>query len=123
MSAPHPPACPHCGEPHGERFRQDFRGSQAVCIAYGNPTTVGQQAELNARRLGKEQLERMAEEDRARVSGWKGPMPAGARPNVTGTGERPWFRDNGVAGLQPLDRPLDLRQVSNVQRYIETGKK
>lgn len=120
MSAPHPAACPSCGEPHGERFRQDFRGSAPLGIVKGNPTTIGQQAELNARRAGKEQMRQMAEEDRARVRGFTGRLPKGARPNTTGTGERPWFRD-GIAG-NVLDKPLDLRKVKDAKKYIETGE-
>lgn len=121
MSAPHPAACPSCGEPWGESFRQDFAGVGAVAIVYGNPTTFGQQAEINARREGKERLQMMQEEARRRVSRWSGPLPEGARVNTTGTGETPWFRAPGTPGLKPLDKPLDLSAVKDVRRYVETG--
>lgn len=63
--------------------------------------TLGQQAERNARRDGKELT--------ALKHGTIGPE-AEAR-----TKTRPFWRDT--------DQPLNLRQVKDAAKYIETGKK
>lgn len=95
-----PEACPACSSAN---FRQVF-GAPTVW-AYGNPTTVGQQAELNARRAGKEQTEKMF---------------AGARPERP---PPPWYRDGSVPGVPKLDKPLDLSTVRDVNDYVLNGRK
>ncbi len=121
MSAPHPERCPSCGTPFGAMFRQNFQGVGAIVVIRDSPTTFGQQAEINARRVGKEQLQLMSEQDGARTGTFTGRLPQGAKVNTTGTGARPWFRD-GVAGLPVLDKPLDLKQVRDAKKYVETGE-
>jgi len=104
MSEPGPDACPACGE--GARFRQVF--GAPVLVQYGNPTTFGQQAEINARRAGKEQMARMAEAQS--VGPWTGPTPPGAQPPP----ERKL-----TAGIEPAD----LSKIKDVHKYIVTGRK
>jgi hypothetical protein len=125
MSLPHPECCPGCGAtaPH---FRQDFTRSRIIGLARGNPTTLGQQAELNSKRVGKERLAEMAQEDAQRVKGvrFSGKLPPGAKHNTTATGETPWFRDGSIAGVPALEKPLDMSRIqspADAQSYIETG--
>jgi putative FmdB family regulatory protein len=121
ITAPEPSQCPKCQEPLGEGFNQDFRQSSSLAIVYGNPTTIGQQAEINARRVGKERLQQMALEDKSRTSEWTGPLPEGATINTTGTGKTPPWRD-GSMGTAPLAKPLDIKKVANVEKYVQTGE-
>ncbi len=110
--------CPGCG---GKTLVRLISGG-AGFVVKGSPTTLGQQAEQNARRVGKEGMEKMAEESKSRVSGWKGPIPEGARPNTTGSDRAPWFRDGSIEGLPVLDKMLDLAKVKDVAGYIAQGK-
>ena len=114
-----PKACPNCSatEP---AFHQSFMGSSPVCLVRGSPTTLGQQAEANARRLGSDRMEELHQQEKERVGGFTGRLPEGARP-ITGTGETPPWRD-GSYGNRPMDKPLDLSQVKNVKKYIEKGE-
>lgn len=121
LSDGHPPRCPRCGAAWGDGWRQDLTGLCGATIAYGEPTTFGQQAELNARRLGREQL-RMLEERHAQRAPWQGPVPRGASP-VPAQPEPPWFRSGDVPGLERMSAPLDLASVRNVEEYVMTGKK
>lgn len=118
MKAPQLAECPSCGEPNGEQFHRVF----AVGNIYikGDPKTIGQQAELNAKRLGKEQRQLIAEKAR-RKSQFTGKLPPGASINTTGTDEPPWFRDGSVQGLPKMDKPLNLKKVKNKEKYIQTG--
>jgi putative FmdB family regulatory protein len=122
MSEPHPTMCPACGEPYGERFGQDYANYNQIGIVKGNPTTLGQQAELNAKRLGKEQMQKMVEAEKQRISGWKGHRPKGSSVNTTGNGETPWFRAGEVPGLKKLDKPLNLKKIKDKKKYIATGE-
>ncbi len=89
-------------------------------ITYDSPTTVGQQAEINARRVGKEQMQLMAEESKTRFSSFTGKLPDGASPLKTAP-ETPWFRDGSVPGLAKLDKPLDVSKLKDVRAYVEKG--
>jgi hypothetical protein len=119
--SPQPKACPKCDEVYGKGFNQDYSKSQVVGVVYGDPKTFGQQAELNAKRAGREQMQQMAEESARRLSEYTGPLPQGASINTTGTGETPPWRD-GSLGLPPMEKPLDLSQVKDVNRYVRTGE-
>lgn len=116
---PHPTGCPNC---ESGTLSQDFTEHRVIGLVKGSPTTVGQQAELNAARAGREQMEKMWETDKARVSDWKGKLPKGASINKTGTGETPPWRD-GSFGTDKLDKPLDLETVKDVTTYVATGQK
>ncbi len=121
IHAEHPTSCPRCGATGEEVFHQLWGTYKTLGLVKGSPTTVGQQAELNARRAGKEQIQMMAEE--AALPKWTGPMPEGARVNTTGTGQPPWYRSGEVKGTGRLEKPLDLSKVKDVARYVATGDK
>lgn len=120
IAAPHPAECPRCGEPYGRAFQQDYAQFRVTGTVYGDPKTVGQQAELNAKRLGGEQTQLLWEREQTRLSGYTGPLPPGAKP-ITGEAVTPPWRD-GSWGTKPLDKPLDLGAVKNTTKYIETGE-
>jgi hypothetical protein len=118
--APHPAACPKCGTAYGKGFEQDYAQFRVTGTVYGDPKTVGQQAELNAKRLGNEQTQLLWEREQNRMSEYAGPLPPGAKP-ITGEAVTPPWRD-GSWGIKPLDKPLDLGAVKNTTKYIETGE-
>lgn len=96
--------CPIC---KGETLEQDFsaqRLASSVCLVYGEPTTVGQQAELNRKKMGEE-LFRLKEEEEA------GPYLVAQKKAPT-----PWWRE-------PDSKPLDVSSIKDVARYVETGEK
>lgn len=115
MTESHPP-CPVCGEPYGREFHQDFSQHQRASLLAGPPTTVGQQAELNTKKLGSNRMLPEATKKNRR------PLPNGASWAETPT-ELPWYRSGEVAGLPKMEKPLDLSKVKDVKRYIETGEK
>ncbi len=119
ITKPHPKKCPSCGEAYGKGFTQDYSQSCGIPLVYGNPTTVGQQAEINARRAGKEQLQLMKEARAKQKPAFTGKLPKGAKIN-RGTGETPWWRSGEVAGL-PKSEPLNIDKIHDKTRYIETG--
>jgi hypothetical protein len=51
-----PTGCPNC---ESGTLSQDFTEHRVIGLVKGSPTTVGQQAELNAARAGREQMEKM----------------------------------------------------------------
>jgi putative FmdB family regulatory protein len=118
LSEPHPTKCPGCSEAYGDAYHQVYH--PGIAIVYGQPTTVGQQAEINAKRVGKERLQEIAAEENAK-RGFTGKMPKNGKL-VKQKGATPWWRQGKVAGLAPMDKPLDLKKVANVQKYVETGE-
>ncbi len=112
MSDPELTSCPSCGEPYGRAFNRDFTGARLVGIVYGDPKTFGQQADLNAKRLGKDRMAQMAEENRNKVRRFTGKLPKGGKL-PTGPGPQdPWFHDKSV----------DTTKIKDKQKYIETGE-
>jgi hypothetical protein len=89
MSSEQPSSCPSCGTIYGDGFEQDYSLSNFTCVVYGNPTTFGQQAELNAKRLGKEQMQLIQDKNNKRLE----------------------------------EKPLNLKNIKSIERYIETGDK
>lgn len=113
-----PKRCPACKRADGDGFGQDFSQSSNNFIVRGQPTTIGQQAELNAKRLGKEQTRMLAEKGSLRPA-FTGKLPENAKVNTTGTGERPWFREDLGPNAPALDKPLDTSKIPDLQKYIE----
>lgn len=101
MSVDFPVRCPGCRK---KKFVQDWSKPKSLILRDGTPTTVGQQAERNAKEMGKELAARKADE----LLGEKG----AARKKAPA----PWWR-------KPGDKPLDLSRVKDTRRYIDTGEK
>jgi putative FmdB family regulatory protein len=118
----HPTNCPMCGISFGDCFRQIYDQVGQVGIVYGDPKTIGQQAELNAKRLGKEKMELIKDEMRNRTPNFTGKLPKGAKLNKMQR-KTPWWREGKLPGLKKLDKPLDVDKVKDVKKYIETGDK
>jgi len=98
---PHPVQCPRCGIGYGQGFEQNFAGHSVVCWVGDNPTTVGQLGERNAKRIGKEQLSKRYDKPKKELPFWR----------------------NGEDGVEKLEKPLDLKSIKNVEKYIHTGDK
>jgi putative FmdB family regulatory protein len=114
MSEPHPD-CPGCGAKYGEGFYQAY-SAYKVNVIDSVPRTFGQQAERNAKRVGKEGLRRLAEEA-GRKKRYTGPVPDGAeRP-------APKEKSSEIPGTQRMEKPLDPKTVKDPVKYIETGEK
>lgn len=95
--------CKKCGQKKLERLIGC--GLDAFC---NEVTTLGQVGERNAKKAGKTRQDEMAAE-RAE-SKKKAQKLLGKEP-----GQRPWWRKE--------DKPLDLKKVKDVKRYIEKGEK
>jgi hypothetical protein len=100
MSAPLPRRCPKCRR---MSLEQDYGAKNVVCRD-GVPRTVGQQAEKNAKEMGKE-FHRMEAEKIL------GPERLARRNAPT-----PWWREDG-------SKPLDVRKVKDTAKFIRTGEK
>jgi putative FmdB family regulatory protein len=121
-----PTFCPECGTKEGEGFSQDWSAS---CVNYvdrfeSGIKTVGQQAEYNARKAGKEKVEAIFAEEKASR---KSPSPFENLPGVKSVGKEgkaklPWWRDGSVPGLPRKDKPVDLRRVPDKEKYIREGR-
>jgi len=110
MSEPHPKRCPSCGK---NSLGQSFDNHNITAVVYGNPTTIGQAAEENTKRLGKERHEKMIEDDfKARKLRSPKKKP-----------ETPWYRNGSIDGTEKLDKPLEVSKIKNVKKFIETGEK
>ena len=112
--------CPSCGK---KKLFKVITGG-AAAIVRGNPTTFGQAAEENAKRLGKEKMALMADEYKNAKKEARLKLPGGAkkveRPKEV---PPPWWRDGSIEGLPKQDKPLDLKKVKDVKEYIRTGRK
>lgn len=118
LSQGHPESCPSCL--HAPP-RQVFAGGRALGVVYGSPTTVGQLADQNSRRMGREAV-RDASPPPGRAP-FTGKLPDGARaPGIAGA-TPPW-RD-GSLGIPPLEKPLDIKGMSpaKINEYVATGNK
>ncbi len=123
FSEPSPQVCPKCGEPYGQKFNQDWMKNRPFGWVYGedHATTFGQQAEYNAKRVGKEQLGMMAAERDARRHRIT-QLPEGASRVAEDVDTTlPWYRSGEVPGLPKMEQPLDVAEVRNVEGYIVEG--
>lgn len=96
--------CPDCKKKALERLI----GCGIAAFCQQDPTTIGQLGERNAKAAGKTKIDEMAaekEQDKKKAQQLLGKEP----------GKRPWWRDS--------DKPLDLKKVKNVKKYIEKGDK
>jgi putative FmdB family regulatory protein len=95
--------CKKCGE---KKLRRLIGcGIDAFC---NNVTTIGQMGERNAKKAGRckaEELAAKSEDKKKKAQQLMG----------NDSGKRPWWRNT--------DKPLDLKKIKNVKKYIEEGKK
>lgn len=112
----HPRTCPECKE----KGLEHLIGGKTIGRVKGQPKTFGQQAEINEKRMGKEQMQLMKEADTARMkSGWTGPVPKGAKlVQKEVSKEIPFYRE----GLPDPSKPLDVTKVKNLDKYVLTGE-
>jgi hypothetical protein len=96
-----PVKCPSCRK---KQLVRDW-GEPSDCIIRDNtPKTAGQDAERNAKLLGKELTQKKAEE------------VLGDKTMAKRNAPTPWWRE-------PNSKPLDVSKVKDVKRFIETGEK
>ncbi len=113
----HPDSCPECCR---KTIRQVY--GAPIVLAKGNPTTFGQQSELNERRLGKERVAKLKEKIRNPQKADTLKLPKGAKPFKGTDPKLPWWRDGSMKGLPKSEKPINLNKVKNVKKYIEQGK-
>lgn len=111
-----PKECPQCNST--EEFYQVL-GCPVISIR-GNINTLGQLAEHNAKKMGKEQVQIKTEEAEARTKDKKpftGKIPKGARVAERVTEETPFWREEGT-------KPLKISKMSKkaVEKYVMEGK-
>lgn len=117
MTIPLPTRCPFCNETNEDKFHQIYNGDNFV-FCRGEPTTFGQQAERNAKRVGREQIEAMVEQ--SKVANHKGKraftLPSGGTPtNERYKATRPWWRPDS-------DKPLDITRIKDKNAFVLEGK-
>lgn len=120
IKLPLPDSCPKCGATAPD-FHQIYH-AVGVAIVYGSPKTVGQQAEINARRAGSEQMDRMWAAEAAKRVGWKGPKPEGVKEDSGGSSEVPWWRSGAVPGVARSETPIDLKKIRDPAKFVQTGE-
>lgn len=124
ISDPFPEKCPECGRKYGHGFEQDYQKFNITGTVYGDPKTVGQQAELNEKRAGKEQVEKIFEEA-TKTHEFKGKLPKNAKLVNRDKNEIPWYRSGKIPGTKKREKPLDTKKLDTsekVQKYINTGE-
>ncbi len=100
MADAFPAKCPSCKK---LKLRQDY-SRKKITVDDGVIRSVGRQAEVNAKRDGKELTELKAEQ----MLGSDG-MAKRKAPT-------PWWR-------KPGSKPLDVTKIKDVTKYIQTGEK
>ena len=112
-----PDTCPQCGGTEEDGVFHQIYSGENFCFCRQEPTTVGQQAEINARRVGKEQIELMAE--KSKPANHKGEFSrkfkGGTKTTERYKASRPWWRPHS-------DKPLDVKKLKDPTKYILTGK-
>lgn len=106
-----PSKCPECKTKSPE-YHQQFAGCVPTLICYGNidtVTTVGQAAELNAKRIGKERMAEKIHENSRKVKTLK--LPQGASYAQVPDGA-PFWREEG-------SKPLNLKEAAKDPKYKE----
>jgi putative FmdB family regulatory protein len=95
--------CPECKKKTLERLI----GCGIAAFCQQEPTTIGQLGERNAKTAGKSKVEEIAAETEASNKKAQQMLSKEA-------GKKPWWREG--------DKPLDLKKIKNVKKYIEEGK-
>lgn len=120
--------CPECNADESAGFTQNWEELNAGCWVYGEDriTTVGQQAEFNEKKLGKEQASKVWENTRTKkeeACPWAA-IP-GTKVGKPVEGKTPWWRDGSVEGLPAKDKPVNVAKLNTqekIDRYIMEGK-
>lgn len=94
--------CPHCQLHTAERIL-----SEPLAVFDGNVKSLGMQAEINTRRMGKYELESRREADKK----------SNKAANSALTGEKPFYNTNDVTAKQI--QKMDKKQVN---KFIMEGK-
>ena len=99
-----------------------------MVFAKGDPKTVGELAERNTKKMGKDQVslyeEKQREAKRLRRKAIAEKLPKGASLAKNDSHPLPPWRDGSIPGLERSDKPLELiDNVSNIEKFVMTGKK
>lgn len=122
IGTPHPKKCPKCKTKYsddGEGYHQDYSTLNVISVIMGQPTTIGQQMEMNEKKRGRELSEitlRESEKNKKKVG-------KGRKVDTKKEGETPWWRNGVIDDLPKMDKPLDLSKIKDTKKYIETGLK
>lgn len=127
-----PEHCPFCLTPFGDEFNQNWMVNRpgGLCKGEDRITTFGQQSEYNRRRLGKELCAKMEAEEMAKRRGCHIKLPEGASlpsrepdDGDDGGGGLPWYRSGDIPRVKKEEKPLKLKEVKDVEKYVMTGEK
>lgn len=122
-----PERCPECGAAEADGYTQKWGELNAGGWVYGEDriTELGQQAERNEKKLGKELTQKAFESMKTQK---EEANPFAGLPGVKAgkpEGKTPWWRDGSVEGLPKKDRPVDAKKLDTPEkkeRYIREGK-
>lgn len=105
--------CPQCKK--NKLYRIIFA---PYIINHTEPSNVVSLAERNTSKMGKYELETKRRKDSVdrRVDTLSQKLPRGAEIVKRKDTKAPWWRPG-------TDRPIDLKKIKNVKKYIETGNK
>lgn len=119
LTEKHPKKCPKCkakAPAFGQDYTQSYGSVGVVKRGIHDATEAGQCAEINAKRLGKEQMEKKVIEmqvENRKKKVLKTPEGATRKKAVA---ERPWWRPD-------TDKVLNLNKIKDVKKYVLEGKK
>jgi putative FmdB family regulatory protein len=110
---PLPITCPQCGEIEPD-FHQVYDNDLPFCI--DNVQTLGQLADRNSKRIGKDEVEERTIKNKQRVRQASDKLleTTGAKPMESKT---PWWR-SGEDGMPKLDKPLSSQEVDKTAKEL-----
>lgn len=120
--------CIHCGQYSEIRKRCFESFNIPYAIIKNSPRTLGELAEANGKMMGRNEIAERREENKQRAqlgkelmySEMERKLPAGASV-VKPSEETPWFRDGTLPGIPKSDTPIDIKSISNIDKYIKEG--
>lgn len=87
------------------------------------PKTIGELAERNTKKMSKDELsektERKLEKRRQGLAETAAKVGGKA---IKQSDTIPWWRDGKSFGSKYSEKPIDTTKISNIRRYVETGK-
>lgn len=87
------------------------------------PTTLGEQAALNTKRMSKDELAEKSELKKLKKRQGLEEMSQKVGGKLIKKSEKlPWWRDGKTFGSIKSEKPVDTTKFSNIRKYIETGQ-
>lgn len=105
MKQKKPKRCPSCKK---NKLCQSYT-TNVICNFIESANTFGKAAEINAKRVGIENLREMERCD---------PLYEQRQKQK----QLPWWRKGNINGLKKMEKPLDVSKIKDKEKYIVTGE-